>query len=76
MAITFEEAVEIARERIPEVNNYTEETKAFIFGISDNLSIGGYGSPIAVLKESGECLPFVAYLSLNFPNEVISKGKI
>jgi len=76
MPITFEEAVAIARERIPEIDNYTEELKAFIFGISGNVSIGGYGSPVAVLKESGECLPLVAYLNLNYPNEVISKGKI
>jgi len=76
MAMTFEEALKLGRERLPEADYFTEEEEAFIFSIKSNTDIGGMMSPIVVLKATGQCLPLPAYLGLDLPSGVLDEGFI
>ena len=53
--ISYEEALEIAREMKPNIDNCTEYKTVYVFSAhEDDNYIGGYGhSPIAVMKEDG-----------------------
>ncbi len=53
--ITYEKALEIARERKDEIDNCTEYENAYVFGFSgDNNYVGGYGhTPVVIMKEDG-----------------------
>ena len=58
--ITFEQAVEIAKESKPEIDQGTEYENCYIFGYSgDEYSIGP--SPVVVLKEDGKLLLMVEF---------------
>ena len=53
--ITYEQALEIARDRKDEIDNCIEFENAYVFGFSgDDNYIGGYGhTPVVVMKEDG-----------------------
>ena len=57
--VGYEEALKIAKSNYPEVDNFEEYEKAFVFGNSKENSFGG-PSPIVIDKSSGEALMFVA----------------
>lgn len=53
--ISYEEALEIAKQHKEQIDNCTEYENAYIFGYSgDNMFIGGDDhAPIVVMKEDG-----------------------
>lgn len=59
----FNEAFEIIGGHDSEFDYCTEYANAFVFSKKDELSFGGINSPVAVMKEDGCCISFVAYIS-------------
>lgn len=60
--ITYEEALNIARDLKTNIDNCSEETSAYIFGShEDDDMIGGDG-PVVVLKEEGEAINMTSYI--------------
>ena len=53
--ITYEEALEIARQRKDQIDNCIEYENAYVFGFSgDSNYIGGYGhTPVVIMKVDG-----------------------
>lgn len=53
--ISFEEALEIAKQRKANIDGCTEYENGFVFGFSgDDGYIGGYGhTPVVIMKEDG-----------------------
>jgi hypothetical protein len=60
--VTFAEAKRIALEYWDEVDYVTEYPDAYSFSKLDDYRIGGDG-PVVILKETGECIVFVAYIT-------------
>lgn len=63
--VTLEQAREAALSYMSDkawFNLCTEYEKAYVFSRYDDFSIGGYGSPCAVMKRDGECYMFAAVL--------------
>lgn len=73
--VTFEEAKAIALASCGGFDYYSETKDAFVFGKHDEESDGGNG-PAAIMKESGECLDFVWYLSEGGSTEIIKEGHL
>jgi hypothetical protein len=73
--ITYEEALEKARECWDEVNFCMDQTDAFVFSKKGDMSFGGNG-PVAVLKESGDCINYVAFLDGDYDSTIISEKYI
>lgn len=76
MAISLNEAVELAKAHVPNIDNYTEQKEGFIFGVRNDMSFGGGNGPIVVLKSTGQCLSMPTYLCMGYPSDVISEGDI
>ena len=53
----------------------TEYSDAFVFSKLDSMTFGGGESPVAVLKEDGSCINFVAYITMGH-GEGIREGYI
>jgi hypothetical protein len=60
--VTFAEAKRLALECWDEIDYVTEYPDAYSFSKLDDYRIGGNG-PVVVLKATGECINFVAYLT-------------
>lgn len=72
---TYEEALKKARVCCDEVNYCTDQTDAFVFSKKDDISIGGNG-PIAVLKKTGVCINYVAFLDGGYNTAIVSEKYI
>ena len=75
MAITYEEALQIAVKYWDEVDYVTEYEDAYVFSRFDDMTIGGMG-PFAVMKTDGRVLIFVAYLDSGRAGNPIREGYI
>lgn len=73
--ITFEDALNRAKDCWDEVDYVTDQTDAYVFSKKDDLSFGGNG-PVAVLKRTGECINYVAFLDGEYDTTAISEGYI
>lgn len=73
--ITYEQALKKALACSDEFNYCVERTDAFVFSKKDDMSFGGNG-PVAVLKESGECINYVAFLDGDYDLTVVSEKYI
>ncbi len=60
--VDYKKALELAKELWEEVDYCQETENAFIFSKKDDRSIGGSG-PVVVLKDTGECINMVAYIT-------------
>lgn len=60
MAVTFSEALEIAKTKYPhEINHYEEYKEYFVFGCNDGTEhVGGDLSPIVIRKADGAALNY------------------
>ena len=83
MAVSFEEAFEIARKRYRhQINHFEEYEKYFVFENDDHpLGIGGDYSPVVIRKSDGEILHYVPILfnldgSAEDVGEIIAEGVI
>ena len=83
MAVSFEEAFEIAQEKYPhKINHYEEYEKYFVFENDDHpLGIGGDYTPVVIWKSDGEILHYVPIFfnldgSAEDVGDVISEGEI
>lgn len=70
--ITLEEARQIASEWLKDICRCTEYTNAYVFANpwSDD-SIGGFDSPVAVLKENGKRMSITSFITEVGPGEEI-----
>lgn len=60
--ITYEEAVKIAKEYRPEIDNGMEDNNAYIFGCrSDEGKVGP--QPVVVMKDTGEVMLMPEYVA-------------
>lgn len=73
--ITYEEALKKARECWSEVNYFMDQTDAFVFSKKGDLSFGGNG-PVAVIKESGECINYISFLDGDYDTTIVSEKYI
>ena len=72
--ISFEEALEIARQRKDKIDNCTEYENAFVFGFSgDEGYVGGYGhTPVVIRKEDGRVLTMPEFICDGIGKEIRS----
>ena len=72
--ISYEEALEIAKQRKEHIDNCTEFENGFVFGFSgDNDYIGGYGhAPIVIMKEDGRLSTMPEFISDGTGEEIRS----
>ena len=62
MAVSFEEALEQAREWLPNADEYTEMENAYIFSNkAAKMSFGGSDMPVVIMKETGERMGISIY---------------
>lgn len=73
--ITYDDALAKARECWSDVNYCLDQTDAFVFSKKDDMSFGG-NAPVAVLKKSGECINYAAFLDGNYDSTIISEKYI
>ena len=73
--ITYEEALRRAKACWDEVDYVTDQTDAYVFSKKDDLSFGG-NSPVAVLKSSGDCINYVAFLDGEYDTTRLSEGYV
>lgn len=73
--IAYDVALEKARGCWPEVDYVTDQTDAYVFSKKDDFSLGGNG-PVAVLKDSGECVNYVAFLDGDYDSTTVSEGYV
>ena len=72
--ISLEKAIEKAKKLYPDIDTYTEDTKAYRFHNSmDKFSFGGQ-EPVVVLKEDGKTMALASYLASSEIGEIISRG--
>ena len=76
MAVSLNEAAELAKAHVPNIDNYTEEKEAFIFGVRNDMSFGGDNGPVVVIKSTGQCVSMPTYIGMGYPSEVIGEGEI
>ena len=74
--INFKEALAIVNRYNRNYDYCTEYADAFVFSKMDEMSIGGWNSPAAVLKEDGSCINFVSYITESHEKEVVREGCI
>lgn len=72
MMVTLEEAKEIAGAWLKDICRCTEYSNDYVFANpwSDN-TIGGFDSPVAVLKENGKRMSITAFITEVGPGEEI-----
>ena len=75
MTVAYDEALALARACWDEVDYFTEYEEAYVFSKYGDMSIGGM-SPVAVLKDTGECIDFVSFINEFGGGEVLAEGKI
>lgn len=73
--ITYDEALKKALECCDEFNYFLDQTDAFVFSKKGEMSFGGI-APVAVLKDSGKCINYVAFLDGDYDSTVISEKYI
>ncbi len=73
--ISYTQACKKAKECWDEVDYCTEHPGAYVFSKKDDLSFGG-NSPVVVLKETGECWNYTAFLDEDYDLDVISEHYI
>ena len=49
-----------------------DQTDAFVFSKKGDLSFGGNG-PVAVVKESGECINYISFLDGDYDTTIVSE---
>lgn len=83
MAVSFEQALEIAKAKYPhQINYYEEYADYFVFGCDDGSEYdGGEYSPIVIRKSDSMALNYVpVFFNLDAdaesPGEIISEGEI
>ena len=72
--ISYEEALEIAKEWKDQIDNCTEYENAYVFGYTgDSKYIGGYGhTPVVVMKEDGSVTNMPEFVARGTGNEIRS----
>ncbi len=73
--LDFFDALKVVDEYEHVFDYCTEYSDAFVFSKMDSMTFGGGESPAVVLKESGECINFVAYITMGH-SEAIREGYI
>ncbi len=73
--ITYEEALAKAKRCWSDVDYVTDQTDAYVFSKKDDFSFGGNG-PVAVLKNSGECINYIAFLDGGYDSTRLTEGFI
>lgn len=71
--VGLREAVSIAKKHWDGFDNYLEYEKCFVFGKTDDDSIGGEG-PIVVMKETGEAVNFIWALTNDMFGDIDEDG--
>ena len=72
--ISFEAALQKAKEMKPMIDNCTEYENGFVFGCRDDDNyIGGYGhTPCVILKQNGKAVPMSAFIASGTGKEIRS----
>lgn len=74
--ITKEEAIKLAKDINNSYNYCTEYENAYLFSIKDFLSFGGFDSPVAVMKETGECFNMTHFVDCVDAGALVEEGYI
>ncbi len=72
--ISYEDALEIAREHKDNIDNCIEYENGYVFGAhKDSYSIGGYGhTPVVILKEDGSVIRMPEFKDIGTGEELRS----
>ncbi len=63
--ITLKQAISKARKLNPDFDIYSEYASAYVFCQQEYIdNIGGKGTPYVIMKETGEVMPFTAFLQM------------
>ena len=73
--VDYATALSIAKSRWNEIDYCAENENAFVFSKYGDRSIGG-AEPVVVLKDTGECVGFTAYLCEGLVTPTIKEGRI
>ncbi len=73
--VEYEDALKIAKDCWSEVDYVVDQSDAFVFSKKDDCSLGGSG-PVAVIKSSGECLNYLAFLDGDYDSAILNEGYI
>lgn len=73
--ITYEEALSKAKSCRNDIDYVTDQTDAYVFSKKNDFGFGG-NSPVTVLKDSGECLNYLAFLDGDYDSTRLSEGFI
>ena len=73
--ITYDEALNKALQCCDEFNYFLDQTDAFVFSKKGEMSFGSV-APVAVLKDSGECINYVAFLDGDYDSTIVSEKYI
>ena len=74
--ITKNEAIKLAKEHNSAYDYCTEYENAYLFSIKDFLSIGGFDSPVAVMKETGQCFNMTHFIDCVDEGALVEEGYI
>ncbi|MBQ6654539.1 MAG: hypothetical protein IJM79_03340 [Erysipelotrichaceae bacterium] len=68
--IALKQAIRIAREYNPDFDIYSEYKDAYVFCREEHMyDIGGEGTPLVVLKDTGEPMSFTEFLLMKPEDE-------
>ena len=63
--IALQKAIRKARELDPDFDIYSEYKNAYVFCRGKHMyDIGGKGTPLVILKDTGEMMPFTSFLQM------------
>lgn len=74
--VTFEQAKEIASQKMNCCDCFTEYDKSFAFSDSNFANCDGGRGTLVVTKDKGDCLNFLAALTGGYLGEIVNEGKI
>ncbi len=57
---------------LDEIDYCMDQTDAFVFSKKGDSLFGGNG-PVAVVKESGECINFISFLDGDYDTKIVSE---
>ncbi|MCR5067968.1 MAG: hypothetical protein K6A14_07905 [Erysipelotrichaceae bacterium] len=75
--ITLQQAISKARELNPDFDIYSEYESAYVFCREEYIdNIGGEGTPLVILKDTGEAINFIAFLQEKRRDEKLLKENV
>lgn len=73
--IDYADALEMAKDCWSGIDYVIDQSDAFVFSKKDDCSLGG-NDPVAVVKASGKCLNYLAFLDGGYDTTILREGYI